>query len=169
MAREKNKHKNTFLSFRIGREIFAVSVKKVLEVLEKQNITEIPDVPDFVKGVINFRGDILPVIDTRIKFKVQVTDSDKFVVIVLEITENDKSVRIGAIVDSVKDVIAVDDADIKPVPELGLKYKGDFLSGMVKTEEGFTMILDINRVFTFDEIEVLAESEQKMITANDNV
>jgi purine-binding chemotaxis protein CheW len=168
MAREKNKHKNTFLSFRIGREIFAVSVKKVLEVLEKQNITEIPDVPDFVKGVINFRGDILPVIDTRIKFKVQVTDSDKFVVIVLEITENDKSVRIGAIVDSVKDVIAVDDADIKPVPELGLKYKGDFLSGMVKTEEGFTMILDINRVFTFDEIEVLAESEQKMITANDN-
>ena len=120
---------------------------------------------DGVKGVINFRGDILPVIDTRIKFKVPATDQDKFVVIVLEITDNDKSVRIGAMVDSVKDVIAVDDADIKPVPELGLKYKGDFLSGMVKTEEGFTMILDINRVFTFDEIEVLSETEQKMITS----
>jgi purine-binding chemotaxis protein CheW len=163
MALQKNKHKNTFLSFRIGKEIFAVSVKKVLEVLEKQAITEIPDVPEFVKGVINFRGDILPVIDTRIKFKVPVIDQDKFVVIVMEITENEKSMRIGALVDSVKDVIAVDDADIKPVPELGLKYKGDFLAGMVKTSEGFTMILDINRVFTFDEIEVLSETEQKMI------
>jgi len=146
-------------------------VKKVLEVLQNQHITEIPDVPDFVKGVINFRGDILPVIDTRIKFKIPIVDKEKYVVIVLELTNDDKTMRICAIVDSVKDVIAVDEADVKPVPELGLKYKGDFLSGMVKTGDSFTMILDVNRVFTFDEIEILSETkaisetkpEQKMI------
>jgi len=157
MAITKNKHKNTFLSFQIGKEIFAISVKKVLEVLEKQYITEVPDVPEFVKGVINFRGDILPVIDTRLKFKIKTFDQENFVIIVMEISENDKNMRVCAIVDSVHDVIAVDDVEIKPVPELGLKYKKDFLIGMIKIESGFIMILDINQVFTFEEIKIISE------------
>jgi len=157
MTLTKNKHKNTFLSFQIGKEIFAISVKKVLEVLEKQRITEVPDVPDFVKGVINFRGDILPVIDTRLKFKIASIDQENFVIIVMEISENDKNMRVCAIVDSVHDVIAVDDSEIKPIPELGLKYRKDFLTGMIKTETSFIMILDINQVFTFEEIEIISE------------
>jgi len=159
MALNKNKHKNTFLSFQIGKEIFAISVKKVLEVLQNQHITQIPDVPEYVKGVINFRGDILPVIDTRLKFKIPIIDKEKFVVIVLEITDDDKTMRICAVVDSVKDVIAVDEADVKPVPELGLKYKGDYLAGMVKTDDGFTMILDVNKVFSFEEIDIMTETK----------
>jgi len=168
MAISKNKHKNTFLSFQIGKEIFAISVKKVLEVLEKQHITEIPDVPDYVKGVINFRGDILPVIDTRIKFKIPIIDNQSFVVIVMEISENEKNMRVCAIVDNVQDVIAVDDTEVKPVPELGLKYKSDFLTGMIKTETSFIMILDINKVFSFNEIEILNELKPEMIQNADN-
>ena len=163
MAISKNKHKNTFLSFHIGKEIFAISVKKVLEVLEKQHITEIPDVPDYVKGVINFRGDILPVIDTRIKFKIPIINDQSFVVIVMELSENEKNMRICAIVDNVQDVIAVDDADVKPVPELGLKYKSDFLTGMIKTETSFIMILDINKVFSFEEIELMNDLKPNQI------
>ncbi len=163
MAIAKNKHKNTFLSFHIGKEIFAISVKKVLEVLEKQHITEIPDVPDYVKGVINFRGDILPVIDTRIKFKIPIIDNQNFVVIVMELSENEKNMRVCAIVDNVQDVIAVDDTEVKPVPELGLKYKSDFLTGMIKTETSFIMILDINKVFTFEEIEMMNEIKPENI------
>ncbi len=168
MAVTKNKHKNTFLSFHIGKEIFAISVKKVLEVLEKQNITEIPDVPDYVKGVINFRGDILPVIDTRIKFKIPIINQENFVVIVMEISENEKNMRICAIVDNVQDVIAVDDTEVKPVPELGLKYKRDFLTGMIKTENSFIMILDINKVFTFEEIEIISEMKPEQIQNDEN-
>ncbi len=168
MAIAKNKHKNTFLSFHIGKEIFAISVKKVLEVLEKQHITEIPDVPDYVKGVINFRGDILPVIDTRIKFKIPIIDDQHFVVIVMEISENEKNMRVCAIVDNVQDVIAVDDVDVKPVPELGLKYKKDFLTGMIKTETSFVMILDINKVFTFEEIEMMNELKPDQIKKTEN-
>ncbi len=163
MAIAKNKHKNTFLSFHIGKEIFAISVKKVLEVLEKQHITEIPDVPNYVKGVINFRGDILPVIDTRIKFNIPIIDSQSFVVIVMELSENEKNMRVCAIVDNVQDVIAVDDNEVKPVPELGLKYKSDFLTGMIKTEESFIMILDINKVFSFEEIEMMNELKPDQI------
>ncbi len=168
MAITKNKHKNTFLSFQIGKEIFAISVKKVLEVLEKQHITEIPDVPDYVKGVINFRGDILPVIDTRIKFKIPIIDNQHFVVIVMELSDNEKNMRVCAIVDNVQDVIAVDDTEVRPVPELGLKYKSDFLSGMIKTETSFIMILDINKVFSFEEIEMINEIKPEHIQDAEN-
>jgi len=169
MAIAKNKHKNTFLSFHIGKEIFAISVKKVLEVLEKQHITEIPDVPDYVKGVINFRGDILPVIDTRIKFKIPIINDQSFVVIVMEVSENEKNMRICAIVDNVQDVIAVDDTEVKPVPELGLKYKSDFLTGMIKTETSFIMILDINKVFSFEEIEMMNDLKPNQIQNSETI
>ena len=149
----KNKHKNTFLSFRLGKEIFAVTVKKVLEVLQKQYITEMPDMPDYIRGVVNFRGDILPVIDARIKFKMKTTNLESYVIIVLEITENDKNIRVCALVDSVKDVISVDDNDIKPVPEMGLKYNAEYLQGMIQTNESFITILDVDKIFTTQQIE----------------
>ena len=157
--RAQNKHKNTFLSFHLGKEIFAISVKKVLEVLQMQYITEMPEMPDFIKGVINFRGDILPVVDARVKFKMKSSDLETYVIIVLEITENDKNIRICALVDSVKDVISVDDSAIKPIPEMGLKYSADYLAGMIKAGESFITILNVDKIFTSQQTELLVNTE----------
>jgi purine-binding chemotaxis protein CheW len=156
MERTKNKHKNVFLSFRLGKETFAVSVKKVLEVLQQQNITEVPDVPPYIKGVINFRGDILPICDARIKFNIAVQSNDeKNVVIVLDLENDNQKMRIGAIADGVKDVISIDETDIRPVPQMGLKYNAEFLSGMIKSGDTFIMVLNVDKVFTTGEISQL--------------
>jgi purine-binding chemotaxis protein CheW len=156
----KNKHKNTYLSFRLGKEIFAISVKKVLEVLQKQYITEMPEMPEYIKGVINFRGDILPVVDARVKFKMKTSDLESYVIIVLEITDNDRDIRVCALVDSVKDVISVDDHEIKPIPEMGLKYSAEYLNGMIKSAESFITILNVDKIFTSQQInQLLVDNE----------
>jgi purine-binding chemotaxis protein CheW len=143
----KNKHKNSYLSFSLGKESFAIPIGKVLEVLQKMYITQIPEMPEFIKGVINFRGDILPVFDLRSRFNLRHFDAEKFVVIVLEIENEEKKNRLCAIVDKVNDVIAIDNQTILPVPEMGLKYKTDYLAGMINLKEHFITILDIDKVF----------------------
>ncbi len=164
MERTKNKHKNVFLSFRLGKETFAVSVKKVLEVLQQQHITEVPDVPPYIKGVINFRGDILPICDARIKFNLPVQSNDeKSVVIVLDLQNNDRTIRIGAIADGVKDVISIEETDIRPVPEMGLKYNAEYLSGMIKSGDTFIMVLNVDKVFTTDDVTQIQTSIENSI------
>ncbi len=153
------KRKNTFLSFRIGKETFAVSVQKVLEVLERQHITEVPNVPDYVEGVINFRGKIIPVIDTRLKFNLPKRTGDKkYVIIVFDIHVEEKKMLVGATADSVNDVIALEESNILEVPEMGFNYNVDFLLGMLKNETSFTMILDIDKVFSKEDVNILTEA-----------
>ena len=157
------KRKNTFLSFGIGKETFAVSVQKVLEVLQKQYITEVPNVPDFVEGVINFRGRIIPVINTRLKFNLpRRSEDEKYVVIVFDIQVEEKKMLIGAVADDVKDVISFDEANILEVPEMGFNYNTDFLIGMLKNENSFTMILDIDKVFTREEVNILSQAKEEV-------
>ncbi len=148
--------RNTFLSFRLGEEIFAVNVSKVLEVLEIQKITQIPRMPRYMRGVISFRGEVLPVIDTRLKFRMpHKEDTSKTVIIVLELKPQDKTVMLGAIADAVKDVILINDGEIKPVPSINSHYNAEFLLGMYKTDEGFIMILDVDKVFSIAEIDMV--------------
>jgi len=145
------KEKNTFLSFRIAKETFAVSVERVLEVLEKQNITEVPNVNAYIKGVINFRGKIIPVIDSRSKFNLsERQNGEKYVVIVFELFAENKKMLIGMMVDSVVDVINPEESEMLGVPDLGLKEESEFIYGMLKSKKSYTMILDIDKVFTKD-------------------
>lgn len=163
MDRTKNKHKKVFLSFRLGKETFAVSVKKVLEVLQKQHITEVPDAPGYIRGVINFRGEILPICDARIKFNMHHDDDEeKYVIIVLDLENQDRRMRIGALADGVEDVISVEETDIKAVPEMGLKYNAEFLSGMIRSGEGFIMVLNVDKVFTTDETSILSKVKESI-------
>lgn len=157
------KKKNTFLSFRIGKETYAVSVNKALEVLEKQYITEVPNVPAYIEGVINFRGNIIPVIDTRVKFNLPRREmEDKYVVIVFDLLIDNRKMIIGAIADSVQDVIAIEEANILDVPELGFNYNAEFILGMLKNDSSFTMILDIDKVFSVDEVNLINQVETEV-------
>lgn len=151
--------KETFLTFLLGQELFAVNVKKVLEVLEKQHITKVPQTPGHILGILNFRGEILPVIDTRVKFNLEShAIDDKNFVIVYDISTASNKYIIAATADAVKDVIEISDTEIKPVPEMGINYDSKFISGAVRRDNDFILILDIEKVFSFSDIESLEAS-----------
>lgn len=150
--------KKSFLSFNLESETFAINVIKVLEVLQMQKITSIPKTPDYIKGVLNFRGEIIPVINTRLKFNLtKEEDLSKHVIIVLDFERDNKQQKVGAIVDSVMDVFEYNEIDIKDVPELGSRYNLEFIYGMIKKGENFITILDVDKVFSVEELSIVKD------------
>ncbi len=144
---------NHYLTFMLGEETFASHVNHVTKILEMQKITEVPRAPKFMKGVINLRGNVLPVIDGRIKFGLTPKPyTDKTCILVLSIKLEGEQIEVGAIVDAVLDVIEFPQEDIKPSPALGSKYKSDFIDGVIKRNEKFLMILNMDSVFSAQEI-----------------
>ncbi len=145
---------NTYLSFIINNEYFAVNVGKVLEVLLKPKITRVPNVTEDISGVINFRGEIIPAYETRIRFDLPNRKAgDKLMVIVLEIEKENIKATIGAIVDSVKDVISINKNEILAVPKMQSKTKEKFVTGFVKFKENYFLMLDVDKMFSEQELE----------------
>lgn len=155
----KNLKRNiSYLSFHLGDEIFALHVSKVHKILEMTPITEVPHTPDYMKGVINLRGKVLPVIDTRIKFGMpSVEPTKKTCLLVTEATIDKDEVMVCLLVDSVQAVLKMEDEEILPPPAIGSKYKSDFLSGMARVNDKFIMVLDIDKVMSSDELLSLKE------------
>lgn len=151
---------STYLTFLIGKEYFAVNVNKVLEVLQHQNITLIPKTPEHILGIINFRGEILPVIDTKLKFNIKEDDVESQIIIVYEIENNETKSIIAATADSVKDVIEITHSEIKPVPEMGIRYNSNFLSGAIRRDENFILLLDIEKIFSTKDLAEVMQLEQ---------
>lgn len=153
---------STYLSFIVCDELFAVNVTNVLEVLQKQRITHVPNAPDYIKGIINFRGDVVPVFESRNKFNLPPrSDESSYVVIVFDLSKGSEILRIGTVVDKVKDVITIDDNQIKPVPTMSKDFNTDFLLGIFKQHNDFIMLLNVAKVFTSDEIEAIKETGVK--------
>ncbi|HEX2936264.1 MAG TPA: chemotaxis protein CheW [Bacteroidales bacterium] len=148
--------KETYLTFKLGQEFFAVGVANVLEVLERQQITPVPRAPEHILGIINFRGNILPVVDTRQRFNL--FDSEAHVnsiLIVFEMESAENHFSIAATADGVKDVIEISQDEIKPIPEIGLKYDTHFIRGVIRRDENFILILDTEAVFSPSDTEVI--------------
>jgi purine-binding chemotaxis protein CheW len=151
--------KKTYLSFIVGDELYAVNVLEVLEVLEKQSITRVPNAPKYIKGIINFRGEIVPTFESRSKFNLPERNEDaSYVIIVLDLSKNNEVFRIGAIVDRVKDVLEIDDDDIKTVPTMSKEFNTEFLQGIYKLKDNFILLLDVEKVFTGEELQSIKES-----------
>ena len=144
----------SYLTFKLGDEIFAANVSKVLNILELTNITKVPKAPDYMKGVINLRGTVLPVIDTRIKFGMTPTEFNvNTCILVLDIDIENESLHVGGLVDAVQEVLEIELNQILPPPNIGSKYRSEFISGMYKlNEEQFIMILDMDKVFSAEEL-----------------
>ncbi|MFO7844475.1 MAG: chemotaxis protein CheW [Bacteroidales bacterium] len=158
MEKEELTKINSYLSFKLGDEEFAAHVGKVLNILELTKITEVPKAPDYMKGVINLRGTVLPVVDTRIKFGMTPTEyTTNTCIVVMEVELDNDIVQVGALVDAVQAVLEIDDSQIQPPPSIGSKYKSEFIYGMVKVDEKFIMLLDMEKVFSSDEIVSLQE------------
>lgn len=140
---------NSYLTFRIGTELFGASVSHVISILEMTKITRVPKAPMHMRGVINLRGSVLPVLDTRIKFGVKDTSyTNNTCILVLDVSIKNESIRMGAIVDAVQEVLTLIDEEIQPPPKLGQGFQAELITGMAKKEEEFIMLLDIERLFS---------------------
>ncbi len=154
---------NQYLTFKLGEEVFALDIRKVREVLEYTTITKVPQTPAFMRGVINLRGGVVPVVDMRLKIGMKKTESTvNTCIIISEITIDDESTIVGALADSVQEVIELEPAQIEPAPRMGTRLKTEFIKGMGKRDGEFIIILDIDRVFSFEEIHSLHGESQHM-------
>ena len=154
MSKEEKLKLSSYLSFKLGDEIFASNVSKVLNILEMMKITKVPKAPEYMIGVINLRGTVLPVIDTRVKFGMSPTVfSNNTCILVLDIDIENDSLHVGAMVDAVQEVLEIEPHQILPPPNIGSKFRSDFINGMYKlSDEQFIMLLDMDKVFSADEL-----------------
>ncbi len=142
-----------YLTFRLDNEIFALDVGTVREVLDFTTVTKIPRTPEFMRGVINLRGSVVPVVDLRLAFGMSATTKTvNTCIIVMEVRLEGDLTIVGALADSVEEVIDLEPDQIEPAPKLGTSIKTDFIRGMGKREADFLMILDIDRVFSADQL-----------------
>jgi len=143
----------SYLTFKLGDEEFAAHVSKVLNILELTKITEVPKSPNYMTGVINLRGSVLPVIDTRIKFGMTPTEfTPSTCIVVMDIDLEGESVHVGALVDSVQAVIEIEHNQIMPPPSLGNKYRSEFIEGVANINDTFIMILNMDEVFSSEDL-----------------
>ncbi len=149
-----------YLTFKLGAEVFATEVSKVREVLDFTTITEIPRTPEFMSGVINLRGSVVPVVDMRLCLEMSRTErTTNTCIVVLEVLLENESIVIGALADSVEEVIDLEPDQIRPAPRIGSQIRTDFIKGMGKRDQQFITILDIDRVFSAEELSVVRNPE----------
>ena len=145
-----------FMTFRLGNELFAIDVSGVREVLEVPTITRIPTAPDYMRGVVNVRGTAIPVIDMRLRFGLSATiDTVNTRIIVMELTLDGDQIVLGAMADSVHEVIELDPASINPPPTIAMRWRTQFIQGMGRRGDDFIIILDVNAIFATDELALL--------------
>jgi len=142
-----------YLTFKLKEEVFAIEISKVREVLEYTTVTKVPRTPDFMSGVINLRGNVVPVIDLNLKLGMPQTERTiDTCIIIVEISVSDETVILGALADSVQEVIDMEPENIEPVPKIGTGLNIEFIKGMGKKDDQFMMILDIDKVFSTEDI-----------------
>lgn len=142
-----------YLTFKLEEEVFALDIGKVREVLDFTAVTKVPQSPDFMLGVINLRGSVAPVLDMRLKFGMSRTEKTvNTCIIIVEIEIDGETTILGALADSVQEVMELDPDRIEPPPRIGVGLKSKFIKGMGKHEGEFIIILDIDKVFSADEL-----------------
>lgn len=147
-----------FLTMTLGQEIFAIDIFSVREILDYTDITRIPQTPEFMRGVVNVRGSAVPVIDLKMKFGLgQVERTLNTRIVIVEIRREDTVSVMGALADSVKEVLELETDRIDPPPRMGAAVRADFIRGIGKHGDRFILILDVDKVFSSDEIQDMSQ------------
>ena len=148
-----------YLTFTLAEEEYGIGILKIKEIIGMMPITTVPQTPEFVKGVINLRGKVIPVIDLRLRFGIAEIDyTERTCIIVVEIAGQAGTVQIGIVVDSVSEVLNVKGDDIADTPTFGTKLDTEYILGMAKMEGGVKILLDIDRVLNAEEVGMLDQS-----------
>ena len=144
-----------YLTFVLGAEEYGLEILKVREIIGYMEITEVPQTPHYVKGVINLRGQVIPVIDLRANFGMESTDvTEETCIIVVEITQGDRKFSTGIVVDRVQEVLDIAGKDIEEAPQFGSAVNTDFILGMGKIGDSVKILLDIDRVLASDDLQL---------------
>lgn len=159
-----------YMTFKLGDELFAINVAQVREVLEVPQITKVPTAPQYMRGVVNVRGQSIPVVDLRLRFGLpKATETLQTRIIVMELALDGEVAVLGGMADSVHEVIELEPGNINPPPKIAMRWRTEFIQGMGKRGEEFIIILDFNSVFSTDEMtlvrELAPEAEHLALTA----
>ena len=148
-----------YLSFSMADEEYGIGILKIKEIIGMMPITTVPRTPEFVKGVINLRGKVIPIMDLRLRFKMEAIDyTDRTCIIVVEIESQAGTIQIGAVVDSVSEVLNVGSKDIEDTPSFGTKLDTNYILGMATMEGGVKILLNIDNVLNNEEIAALEKA-----------
>ena len=158
----KSEAPSQYLTFSLAGEMFAVGILNVKEIIEYGHLTEIPMMPAFIRGVINLRGSVVPVIDLAARFGAKPTAvARRTCIVIVEVDDDEMRHDIGIMVDAVSEVLDIPATDIEPPPSFGAKIRADFIFGMGKVTGKFVILLNINKVLSVDEIALLNSSTQE--------
>jgi purine-binding chemotaxis protein CheW len=145
-----------YITFKLGDELFAIDVAQVREVLEVSQITKVPTAPDYMRGVVNVRGQATPVVDLRKRFGLPVTaDTVSTRIIVMELKLDGEQTVLGGLADSVHEVIELEPSDIGPPPQIAMRWRTEFIQGLGKRGDDFIIVLDADAVFASEELMML--------------
>jgi purine-binding chemotaxis protein CheW len=158
-----------YLTFILDEEVFALDITTVREVLDFTKITKVPQTPDFMMGVINLRGSVMPVVDMRLKFGLSKTElTVNTCIIIVEIELDGEITMLGALVDSVQEVIELDPEHIEPPPRLGTRLNTKFIKGMGKQDDRFLIIVEIDKVFSVEELAIAQDMGGEQLPLAEN-
>lgn len=156
-----------YLTFLSGTEVFGIGILHVKEIKEYASVTTIPMMPDYVKGVINLRGNVVPIIDLPVRFgREKSTISKRTCIIIVEIAFDDESMDIGILVDAVNEVIDIPVDLIEPPPSFGSKIRIEFIEGIGKLENQFVILLNVNKTLSVSELSVIEEQVKSEVSAS---
>jgi purine-binding chemotaxis protein CheW len=147
------KNVTSYLTFKIGKESFAANVENIQNIIEYSELTQVPEMPPFIIGVTNLRGEVLPVVDSRIKLGIPVSQvTTNTCIIVMELTIDGIHTKAGMLVDEVSEVLEIADNNIKEPPTIGMKFKTDTIPGIFSAGDKFVMLLDVHKVVASEEL-----------------
>lgn len=156
-----------YLTFTVTGEVFGIAIVSIKEIIEYRATTEVPMMPEFMRGIINLRGRVVPVIDLAVRFGRQRSAvTARSCIVIVEAQQDGEQHDLGVVVDAVSAVADIADADIEPAPSFGARLRSDFITGMGKINEKFVILLDVSRVLSVDELSVLGDIAQERPVAD---
>lgn len=160
---EANILSNQYLTFTLAKELYAINIVNVWEILDYTPITRVPRTPEFLLGIINLRGRAVPVADLRLKFGLPKTERTvDTCIIIVEVVINGESTIMGALADSVQEVFEIEEKNIEPPPRMGTSINTEFIQGMGRQDDRFIIIVNVNKIFSSEEMAIVQEKGQKV-------
>jgi purine-binding chemotaxis protein CheW len=152
---------NQYLTFNLGDELFGLDISKVREVLDHTKPTKVPRTPDYLRGVINLRGSVVPVIDLRLRFGMaEIATTVNTCIIIGEIAVDGETAVVGSLVDSVQEVLELESEHIEPAPRIGTTLKTEFMKGMGKHDDQFIILLDIDKIVPVNDFKMVKTGQE---------
>ena len=150
-----------YVTFSLGEELFGVEVTRTREILSLTPVTKVPQTPEYLLGVINLRGQVVPVVDMRLKLGLPAgAETEDTCIIVVEVQIDGEPIVVGALADAVREVLEIRSDQIEPPPRLGTRLKTEFITGMGKVNEQFMILLNIDRIFNSEELALVQEMQE---------